>query len=146
MRRTLPKPMRSWTMDGMSTPRERLEEHKEKFRNTPGNEGAFRPVAAAANVDCAIEITEALVSLTATVRSMEMNSVAVMNSLIKRIDEATEQSAESSKESGKVAAESANLSRKLNRLTFWIIVAAFLSAIAAVVQAAVALLPLIQAR
>jgi hypothetical protein len=43
--------------------------------------------------------------------------------------------AESSHESGKVAAESAKLSRKLNRLTIWIIFAAFLSAIAAVVQA-----------
>jgi hypothetical protein len=129
-------------MEGMSTPRERLQKHMTVFRSTPGNEDAFRPTVAAANVDCAIEITEALIGLTVAVQSMETKSVIVMNNLIKKLDEATVQAAESSKESGKVAAESANLSQQLNSLTIWIIIAAFLSAIAAVVQAGVAVVTL----
>jgi hypothetical protein len=108
------------------------------FRSMPGNEGAARAVIAGVNLDCAIEIAEALVGLTVAVRSLEQNSMLVMNKLLKEIETSTAQTKTSSQESGKVALESANLSRKLNRLTIWIVIAAIVSAGAAAVQASVA--------
>jgi hypothetical protein len=66
---------------------------------------------------CAVEMIEAVGKLTFAVNEMTNSSVAA------------------SKESGKVAAESAKLSRKLNRLTFVIVIAAIASAAAAGIQA-----------
>lgn len=129
----------NWTsIENMSTPRERLEQHKAVFRNTPGNEDAFRPTLAASNVDCAIEITEALIGLKVAVDSMANQVATVMINLTAGIDKATAQSVLSSEESTKVAKESTTLSGQLNRLTRWIIAAAVLAAIAAVVQAGAA--------
>jgi hypothetical protein len=123
----------------MSTPRERLEQHKAVFRNTPGNEDAFRPTLAASNVDCAIEITEALIGLKVAVDSMANQAFTVMCNLTAAIDKATAQAILSSEESTKVAKESTKLAGQLNRLTSWIIAAAILAAIAAAVQVGAAL-------
>ena len=87
------------------------------------------------NIDCAVEIAEALVGLTVAVQSLERNSVTVMNNLIAEIKTATAQAKTSAEESGKMAAESAKVSRKLNALTIWTVIAAIVSAGAAGVQA-----------
>src|SRR5262249_42748577 len=123
-------------MEGMTTPRSRLETIKENIRGVPSSpEKAARM---AVSIDCAVEIAESLVGLTVAVQSLEQNSVIVMSNLIKKIDEATIQAAEFSRESGNVARESANLSGQLNSLTKWIVGAALLSALAAAIQAGMA--------
>jgi hypothetical protein len=60
---------------------------------------------------------------------------SALTGLTTAIDKATTQAAISSAESTNAAHESANLSRKLNMLTFWIVLAAIISAGAAGVQA-----------
>jgi hypothetical protein len=104
------------------TPRSRLEQYFEKVMNahSAGGPVALVQVQKEADIQCAIEIIEAMGSLTVAVNDMANRSEAA------------------SKESGRVAAESANLSRKLNRLTVWIVIAAIASAVAACVQAWVA--------
>jgi hypothetical protein len=101
----------------MSATNDRLEAYKQTYRSTPSNEDSFRPVKAMADIDCAIAIQDALTGLTTA------------------INKATTQAAISSAESTNAAHESANLSRKLNMLTFWIVLAAIISAGAAGVQA-----------
>jgi hypothetical protein len=120
----------------MSTPGERLSVHKQVSRSETGSEETkYRSTPQAVQVDCAIEIAEALIGLRVAVQSLETNSMIVMNNLIKEIDKATKQAVISSGESTKAAHESANLSQKLNVLTIGIVIAAFLSAGAACVQA-----------
>ena len=120
----------------MSTPGERLSVHKQVLRNPTGNEDVtYRSTPLAAEVDCAIEITEALIGLKVAVDSMANQVATVMVNLTAEINKATAQAVISSNESTKVAHESATLSRKLNRLTFWIVLAALVSAAAAGVQA-----------
>lgn len=119
----------------METPRDRLAPYREVLRNIPGDVDTYLPTKMAADVDCAIEIAEALIGLKVAVNDMANRSVTVMSNLTKEIEEATAQAEVSSRESGKAAAESANLARKLNRLTFWIVFAALISAAAAGVQA-----------
>jgi hypothetical protein len=101
------------------TPRFRLEQYFEKVMNahSAGGPVALVQVQKEGDIQCAIEIIEAMGRLTVAVNDMANRSEAA------------------SKESGKVAVESANLSRKLNRLTFWIVAAAIVSAIAAGIQA-----------
>jgi hypothetical protein len=123
----------------MSTPRERLEETRKQARSAGGHDAAQMAAQTQASIDCAVEITEALMGLTTAVQSLETNSVKVMSNMIGRIDTATEQVVISSTESTKVAKESTKLSGQLNFLTKWIIAAAILSAIAAAIQAATAL-------
>jgi hypothetical protein len=123
----------------MSTPRERLRIEQGLLDNALLNDGPIKKAAAHANIECAIEMTDSLVGLSVAVNDMADRSVTVMNNLITKIDETTKQAAESAKESGKVATESANLSRKVNSLTKWIMTAAILSALAAGIQAGVAL-------
>jgi hypothetical protein len=122
----------------MNSPRENLEAAKQKIRKAPQNETALRPVQAEASIDCAIEVAEALISLRVAVEDMANRSVLVIGNLMVVIEKATAQAILSSDESTKVAKESANLSAKLNRLTKWIIIAAILSALAAIIQAGTA--------
>jgi hypothetical protein len=122
----------------MDSPRERLESSKQKIRAAPGNETAQRPVQSEVNVDCAIEITEALISLEVAVADMADRTALVAGNFIRAIEKATEQAEISSRESTAVAKESATLSRRLNKLTLWIILAALLSALATVVQSVAA--------
>ena len=104
------------------TPRSRLEQYFEKVRDahSAGGPVALVQIQKEADIQCAIEIIEAMGRLTVAVNDMANRSEAA------------------SKESGKVAAESAKLSRKLNWLTVWIVIAAIGSTAAAIVQAAVA--------
>jgi hypothetical protein len=132
----LPNRSDSTSIEGMSTPGERLAKYRDVQRVATGNEEmAYRATSQAVEVDCAIEIAEALAGLKAAVNDMASRFVTVMGNLTKEIERATAQAEVSSRESGKAAAESANLARKLNRLTFWIVVAALISAGAAGVQA-----------
>jgi hypothetical protein len=124
--------------ENMDTPKYRLETIKEKIRNAPGNEAAQRVAQSEINVDCAIEIAEALIGLKVAMNSMANQVATVMINLTAAIDKATAQAVLSSEESTKVAIESTKLSGHLNRLTKWIIAAAVLSAIAAIVQAGAA--------
>jgi hypothetical protein len=125
-----------------TTPRYRLEKIKETMRGVPASPKEMAQWEV--NIDCAVEISEALVGLTVAVQSMEQNSVIVMNKLITEIKGATAQAVISSDESSKVAKESTKLSGQLNWLTKWIIGAAVLSAIAAAIQAYAALYPIIK--
>jgi hypothetical protein len=126
-------------MGNMNSPREQLETARTKLRGAPGNEVAQRAAQSEVSIDCAIEITEALIGLKVAVEDMANRTVTVANNLIAAIDKATVQLVIASGESTNVAKESATLSGKLNRLTKWIIAAAVLSAIAAAIQAGVAL-------
>ena len=119
----------------MSTPHERLNALKERAQRIIGYDENFKSVEAEITIDCAIELSESVLALTAAANDMANRTVTVINNLKDKIDAATKQAEESARESGKMAAESANLTRKLNRLTIWIIIAAFLSAGAACVQA-----------
>ena len=101
------------------TPRFRLEKLLEDLE-LPVSGDRIHKVQMQVGTECAVEMIEAMGRLTVAVNDMAKGSEAA------------------SKESGKVAVESANLSRKLNRLTFWIVAAAIGSAAAAIVQAAVA--------
>jgi hypothetical protein len=124
------------SIEGMSTPGERLSVHKLVSRTSGGDgETTYRSTPQAAQVDCAIEITEALIGLKTAVNDMANRSVTVMSRLIEGIDKATKQAEASSTDSANLAAESAKLSRKLNMLTIWIVIAAIISAGAAGVQA-----------
>jgi hypothetical protein len=123
----------------MSTFRERLDENKAKIRKAPGNDVALRPLEAEAQIDCAIETIDAMTGLKASVDDMANRTVTVINGLTEAIGKATAQAEESAKESGKVVTESAKLSSQLNSLTRWIVVAALLSSLAAVIQAGAAI-------
>jgi hypothetical protein len=77
-------------IENMSTPRERLTPYKQVFREATGtDEVKYRSTPVAVQVDCAIEIIEALSGLTFAVSDMANCSVTVMNNLIEGIDEAT---------------------------------------------------------
>ena len=89
---------------------------------------------------------EALTGLAIAVDSMGAQMAAVAGNIKGAIEDLTEQSKKSSEESTKVAKESANLSRHLNRLTWGIILAAGLSALAAADQAGVAVWLVIRQR
>jgi hypothetical protein len=120
------------------TPRSHLETHARNIQQAGAPEIVFLRARAQADIACATEIIEAMAALTEAVNDMANRSVTVRNNLIDGVDKATAQSKAASIESGKVAVESANLSRKLNRLTFWIVAAAIGSPVAAIVQAVVA--------
>lgn len=119
----------------MGTQNTRLEETLARIRKTPGNEAPQRQAQMEASVECAIELYGAMSGLKVAVEDMANRTVLVANRLTAAIEKATDQAEVSSHESTNVALQSANLSRKLNRLTVWIIIAALLSAAAAVVQA-----------
>lgn len=123
---------------GMSPLRERLESLKQKLRTTGQNEAAQRGTQLevdVANFESAIEVSEALIGL----NDSADRAVAVLGSLTAAINKATAQAEVSSREATSVAKESATFSGQLNRLTRWVIIAAVLSAIAAAIQAGVAL-------
>jgi hypothetical protein len=123
----------------MGSPLERLKSVKEKLRHTPGNQATQGQAQMEANLDCAIEINEALIGLTFAVNDVANRTVDVLNRLTAAIDKATAQAEISSHEATSVSKESAKVSRQLNRLTVWIIIAAILSAVAAAIQAGTAL-------
>jgi hypothetical protein len=70
---------------------------------------------------------------------MATRMATITGNLQETIKKATEQSQKSAEESTRAGQESAKVSRQLNKLTLWIIGAAFLSAIAACIQAYAAL-------
>ena len=88
------------SIEKMSTPGERLSVHKQVLRNPTGNEDVtYRSTPLAAEVDCAIEITEALIGLKVAVDSMANQVATVMMNLTAEINEATAQAVISSSES-----------------------------------------------
>jgi hypothetical protein len=99
----------------IDTPRSRLEQFLEKVPGGP--DSVVLQAQMQADVKCAIEIIETMGRLTVAVNDMANRSEAA------------------SIESGKVAAESAKLSRQLNRLTIFVVIAAIVSALAAGLQA-----------
>jgi hypothetical protein len=109
------------------------------LRNAPGNEAAQRSAQLVADIKCAIEIGEALLDFKVAVQDTANRAVLVLGNLTSAIDKATTQAEISSQEATSVAKESAKFSQQLNRLTLWVITAAVLSAIAAIIQAGVAL-------
>jgi hypothetical protein len=113
--------------------RERLTRLEAKLRDSP--QTAYLSLAQEIQIHSAIEVTSALIGLSAGVDDLANRVVTVANNLTSAITAATKQAEDSSKESANLAAKSADLSRKLNSLTIWIIVTAFLSAGAAAVQA-----------
>jgi len=123
----------------MDTPRYRLEKLKERIRSTPGNDSAQRAVQMEVDIDCASEVAETLMGLDVAVEDMANRGVSVLGSLTAAIDKATAQAVISSAESTKVAVESTKLAGQLNHLTGWVILAAILSAVGALIQAGVAL-------
>lgn len=94
----------------------------------PGGPVALAEIQKEADIQCAIEIIEAMDRLAVEVDAMTRSSVSVMSILIERVDKATAQAEAASVESGTVA-------KKLNKLTIWIVIAAIVSAAAAGVQA-----------
>jgi hypothetical protein len=118
-----------------NTPRSRLETVFQQIRDAHGSEIPLLKAKAQADIECTIEIIAALTQLSIGIVEMNRTATTMINDLIKSVDKARDQAEASSVESGKVASESANLSRKLNRLTFWIVIAAIVSAAAAGVQA-----------
>ncbi len=126
----------------MGSPRERLVLLRTRIEGTPGNESAQRKTQIEVDLECAIEINDALVGLTTAANDMSNRLVLTLTNLTGAIEKSTAQAVVSSEEATSVAKESANLSRKLNRLTLWIIIAAIASAASAIVQAVVAILAL----
>jgi len=113
-----------------------------RIEGTPGNESAQRKTQIEVDLECAIEINYALVGLTTAANDISNRLVLTLTNLTGAIEKSTAQAVVSSEEATSVAKESANLSRKLNRLTLWIIIAAIASAASAIVQAVVAILAL----
>lgn len=115
----------------------RLEELIRELNASP--ETGYSKLRQQADIRIAIETCDALFGLTVAVNEMAHQSIQALNTLTGAITAATEQAGTSSAGATAVATQSANLSAQLNRLTKWIIWTAVLSAIAAVIQAGVAL-------
>jgi hypothetical protein len=121
----------------LGSPTQQLGKFLKELEHSP--ETQHRLIAQKAQIQSAIEISEALTGLTVAVNSMANQGATVGNNLLNAIKEASAQAKKSAEESTRAAKESANLSGRLNSLTVWIIAAAILSAIAAFIQAGVAL-------
>ena len=117
------------------TSKERLEDLIGRLNKFP--EG-YNKLPQEARIKIAIETCESLFGLTVAINDLANQSVQTLNELTGAITQATQQAGRSSAEAAAVATQSANLSRQLNRLTKWIIAAVVLSAVAAVIQAGVA--------
>jgi hypothetical protein len=119
-----------------------FEDLLNKLKTSPGT--PVQTLHEEVNIKIAIETCESLFALTVAVNDMANRSIQSLNALTKAITAATEQAGRSSAEATAVAMQSTNLSGQLNRLYKWIIAAAVMSAIAAVIQAGAAVFSILK--
>jgi hypothetical protein len=119
-----------------------FEDLLNKLKTSPGT--PVQTLHEEVNIKIAIETCESLFALTVAVNDMANRSIQSLNALTNAITAATEQAGKSSAEATAVAMQSTNLSGQLNRLYKWIIAAAVMSAIAAVIQAGAAVFSILK--
>lgn len=136
----------------MSTARERLSLLRKVHLGTDGRTISERPTETTIYLECAVEITDAVLASEHAINDMANRMVTVSNNMIGAIDKAREQmevaarestkaaeeSIRAAQESANAAKESAKLSGQLNTLTRWIMAATVAAALAAITQAWVA--------